>query len=477
MKRSALLLITLLPSLGAFMSAHAAIPTGLKYKTFYDTTKIKFDKLMWFEEIPGKKGNFLIAEQNGKVWTLNAGAGTKNLFMDFPTYSNPGGHEDGLLGLAFHPKFTENRKMYAYYTPGANRTNLAIGEFSADVTLLKATDVPVKILWSAPISGAHNGATVQFGPDGFLYWATGQDHGQLGTAQNMSSPCGKMFRINVDVPGTGGKPYTIPADNPYVNDAGVAAKEIWAHGFRNPMKFSFDKLTGDLWEVEVGQWQFEDVNIVRKGENMGWDVMEGPNCYTWYDEYSTTASCTKTNLTPPVWSIPHIDPENRWLNSGTGGLVYRANTASKFYGVYLFGDICSNQMFGLTQADRKMTEVKELEKAPLGPIHFAVDSDGKLYMAGWYYGWEYVTSRGAGHILLIDHPELSLGASTSLAQGAGNRKQTLSRGVFVKLAGLPVGYHGGVDALGREHRTYTRTSATGNAREAMDATHTPGAVP
>ncbi|MDQ3001548.1 MAG: PQQ-dependent sugar dehydrogenase [Fibrobacterota bacterium] len=460
LKTAALLIL----SLGATMSAHAVIPSGLKYKTFYDTTKIRFDKLMWFEEIPGKKGNFLVAEQNGKVWTLNAGAGTKNLFMDFPTFANAGYHEDGLLGLAFHPKFLENRKMYAFFTPGNNRTLLAIGEFSADATFLKSTDVPVKILWSAPISGAHNGATLQFGPDGFLYWAVGQDHGQVGTAQNMSSPRGKMYRINVDEAGVGGKPYSIPADNPYVNVADVAAKEIWAHGLRNPLKFSFDKVTGDLWAVEVGQWLQEDVHIIRKGENLGWDLMEGSNCYTWSNVHSTTTTCNKTNLTPPVWAIPHLDPENPWLNSGTGGLVYRANPASKFYGMYLFGDFCSNQMFALTQTDRKMTEVKELEKAPLGPIHFAMDADGKMYMAGWYASGEFVTSNGSSQILLIDHPELSLGVPTRVTENPGTRKKSMSRGAFVKLQGLPVGYYGEMDALGREHRTYSRTSASGNAR-------------
>ena len=135
-----------------------------------------------------------------------------------------------------------------------------------------------------------------------------------------------------------------------------------------------------------------------------------------------------------------------------------ANPASKFYGVYLFGDFCSNQMFGLTQTDRKMTEVKELEKAPLGPIHFALDSDGKMYMAGWYGNRQFVYSNGSGQILLIDHPELSLGVPTRLVEGSGHKNKFMARGGFVKLPGLPVGYYGGLDALGRELRSYSGTS-------------------
>ncbi len=468
MKPYSLMALLLVLGIASAARIQAAIPDGLKFKTFYDTTKVRFDGIMWFEEIPGKKGHFLVAEQNGKVWTFNHAAATKTLFMDFPTYSNNNYHEDGLLGMAFHPKFTENRKIYAYYTPGSSRANLAIGEFMADASYLKDSGVPVKNLWTAPVSGGHNGATVQFGPDGFLYWAVGQDHGRHGTAQDMKSPRGKMYRIDVDIPGVDGKAYSIPADNPYVKDDRVPAKEIWAHGFRNPMKFSFDKLTGDLWEVEVGQWYFEDVNIVRKGDNMGWDIMEGTSCYSWADEFTPLSTCNKTSLVPPVWSIPHLDPKNKWLNSGTGGLVYRANPASKFYGVYLFGDFCSKQIFGLTQKDRKMVEVKEYDRAPLGPIHFAADSEGNVYMAGWYHSAEYITAKRASQILVMDHSELQLGVPTAIRKTAEGRAPGNNRGGFVRLPGIPAGYFGGTDALGRAYRTYapsSRSSDHGSTRD------------
>lgn len=442
----------------------AAIPGDLKFKTFYDTTKTRFDKLMWFGEIPTKKGYFLVAEQNGKVWVLNAAASTKSLYMDFPTYSNMNYHEDGLLGFAFHPKFAQNRKIYAYYTPVDKRTDLAIGVMTADETFLKDSGGGVKEIWSSPISLKHNGSTLKFGPDGLLYWAVGQAHAAHGAAQDIKNPRGKMYRIDVDNTDPG-KAYRVPLDNPYVNASNGAAKEIYAHGFRNPMKFDFDALTGDLWEVEVGQWLFEDVNIVKKGDNLGWDIMEGTNCFGWGDETHALATCNKTNLKEPVWAIPHIDPDDKWLNSGTGGMVYRANPQSKYYGTYLFGDFCSRQMFGLTQKEGKMTEIKEIGKAPLGPIHFALGSDGSIYMAGWYYSSTPVTGNGASQILMLDHPELKLGAVVNIIPAQNDRKsKMLAKASFVRLQGMPIGYRSATDEYGREIRSYSLDGArTGNS--------------
>ena len=430
----------------------------MKYKTFYDTTKIKFEGVMWFEEIPGKKGIFLVAEQNGKIWVLNPSegvGGTKTLYMNFPTYSSNSYHEDGLLSMAFHPKFTENHKLYAFYTPSTQRSNLAIGEFLADNTFLKDSGTPGKILWSAPVAGGHDGAQLAFGPDTYLYWAVGQDHGKPGTAQDMTSPRGKMYRVNVDM-AADGKSYSIPTDNPYASSTTIA-KEIWAHGFRNPQKFSFDKLTGDLWEVEVGQWFWEDVNIVRKGENYGWDIMEGVNCYSWANERAPLASCTKTGITPPVWAIAHLDPNNAWLNSGVGGFVYRANANSKLYGVYIFGDFASKQIFAVTQANRKMTAVKEYARAPMGPNHFTVDSEGKAYMAGWYSSSNYFsTSENSCQLLQLDHPDLLMGATPLATKNDRQRfVRTQTASTFVQLPGVPVGYFRALDAKGREYRTYS----------------------
>lgn len=434
LRRRAVIVATLFLAVG---QAFALLPDGLKCKTFYDTSKVHFDGIMWFEEIPGKPGMLLVAEQNGKIWTFNAATAAKTLYMDFPSYAYSGYHEDGLLGLAFHPRFRENRKIYAYYSPAAKRTDLAIGEMIADPTYLKDSGAPVKVIYSMPNMGSHNGSTVAFGPDGFLYWAKGQDHGQTGTAQDLKNTRGKMFRIDVDSPDAG-KAYRIPPGNPFLDRTDGTLKEIWAYGLRNPMKFSFDPLNGDLWEVEVGQWFYEDVNLIHPGDNLGWDIMEGANCYTWSDERTPLPSCNKAKLAEPLWAIPHINPKDAWGNSGTGGLVYRANAASGFYGAYLFGDFCSKQLFALRQKDGKMAEVKEYARLPLGPSHFAVTSDGKVYFSGWYQSSVNLSPDRASQILILDHPDLMLGVA-SLGRNAG-RRVGASRipGVTVRMDGLPI---------------------------------------
>ena len=473
MKFSSILPLLILVTTAVLHSNSSAqqIPADpMKYKTFYDTTKIKFDGVMWFEEIPGKKGYFLVAELNGKVWVLNSTAGdggTKTLYMDFPTYHSTSYREEGLICLAFHPKFTENRKLYAFYTPVNQRSNLAIGEFLADSSFLKDSGMPEKILWSAPIAAGHNGATLTFGPDSYLYWAIGQSGGQKNTSQTLNNPRGKMYRINVDEP-SNGKLYSVPDDNPYAKTSSDALKEIWAYGFRNPQKFTFDALTGDLWEMDVGQWLWENLYIVRKGENYGWDIMEGPSCFNYDSERTPLANCNKTGITQSLWSYPHLDLTNSWVNSGVGGFVYRANSKSKLYGVYIFGDFTSHQMFALTQSDRKMTAVKEYGRAPMGPNHFTVDSDGKAYMVGWYKSTTYFQNIDAScQILQLDHPDLLLGATLSVEPKTKRSISATPRTRnFVQLSGVPVGYYRALDAMGREYRAYSGAKPGGNAHAA-----------
>lgn len=441
----------------------AGLPDGLKCKTFYDTTRVRFDGIMWFEEIPGKPGVFLVAEQNGKLWAFEAATAAKTLFMDFPSFSQTGYHETGLMGLAFHPRFRENRKIYAYYNPSAKRSELQIGEIVADATLLKDSGTPLKVIYAMPNQGSHNGSTVAFGPDGFLYFAKGQDHGMPGTAQDLKSTRGKMFRIDVDHP-EGGKAYRVPSDNPYADGAGGALKEIWAYGLRNPMKFSFDPLNGELWQTEVGQWFFEDVNLIHRGDNLGWDKMEGPNCYSWSDEFKPATGCQKAGLVEPIWSISHANPKDPWGNSGTGGLVYRGNPASGFHGAYFVGDFCSKQMFALRKEGGKLAEAKEYARLPLGPSHFAAASDGKVYFSGWYQSSVYLSQDRSSQILVLDHPDLLLGPSELRRRGPGSAARLAAAGnpgVAVRLDGVPVSFVAVRTASGREARAYF---ADGKAR-------------
>jgi glucose/arabinose dehydrogenase len=210
----------------------------------------------------------------------------------------------------------------------------------------------------------HNGGMVEFGPEGFLYIALG-DGGAGGDpenrGQNLQELLGKLLRIDVDH----GTPYTIPPDNPFVASGG--RPEIYAWGFRNPWRFSFDRLTGQLWAGDVGQNKWEEIDIVQLGGNYGWRVMEGTHCY------DPAIACPTKGL---------IQPVAEYRNDGTrcsiiGGYVYRGAGAPTLYGTYLYGDFCSGEIFGLRGSAQRT-----LLAASLSISSFGQDQSGEVYVVG-----------------------------------------------------------------------------------------------
>jgi putative heme-binding domain-containing protein len=338
----------------------------------------RFNHPCWMGQLPVEPNAFLVCEhETGKVWRLSVGdAEKKTPWGDFSREIRPGG-ATGLLGLAFHPRFRENHKYYIQHQQMVGGRMVArVSEKIASEDFSRDSGRPSKtIIEFACSTDVHAGGGIQFGPDGYLYIGMG-DTGPMGDpeghGQNLRLPLGKMLRIDVNASGESGQAYAIPADNPFKSREG-ARPEVYAYGFREPWRFSFDSLTHDLWVGDVGQDRIEEVDLVRPGENYGWNVYEG------FDLFSTRYRSAANTYVPPVFAY------NRRLgNSVTGGYVYRGGGRnSPFDGVYVCGDYTSKRVWGLKQTDRKLTEIRQLRTSPEPIASFAEDEAGALYLVGY----------------------------------------------------------------------------------------------
>jgi len=341
----------------------------------FNTPENSFKHPVWFGSIPGMADSYLVVEHEmGKIWLLQ-GHGpqqSKTLFLETPR-AEPG--TKGLIVMAFHPTFTENHKYYVVRHANENghaASSVMEGRASADFKTDSGQPLRPIITLHA-VTNVHYGGSLQFGPDGYLYVGmgdTGPQGDPEGHAQNMSLLLGKILRIDVDHPDAG-KGYSIPADNPFVNKPGTCP-EIWAYGLREPWRFSFDPVTHDLWVGDVGQDLYEEVDIVRKGENYGWNVYEG------FERYSNRYRREGETFVPPVFAWTR-----KYGQSSTGGFVYRADPKSSFYGVYIFGDYQQKRIFALTQKDRVLGQVRLIADAPQSVVSFGQDSQGQIYFVGY----------------------------------------------------------------------------------------------
>jgi putative heme-binding domain-containing protein len=333
--------------------------------------------LVWFGQVPGRKDFFLVVHQTGRIWLLEKeGTNTiKTLFADLTqdVFSKRG--PNGLLGLAFHPKLGQNRKYYLKHQVfEEGRICTVVVERVMSAGLRSDSGQPSRRLWKAiSTTQDHSGGCIAFGPDGFLYIGmgdTGPQEDPQGHGQDLSTQLGKMLRIDVDHTSPG-REYAIPGDNPFRGIAG-ACPEIWAYGFREPWRFSFDSTTGDLWVGDVGQDRVEEVGIVRRGENHGWNVYEG------FEPFSNRYRKEGSNYIAPVFAY-----HRKYGNSITGGYVYRGDKDSPFYGVYVCGDYTSHRIFGIKQKDRQLQVVRQIGAAPQGIASFGEDEAGNLYVVGY----------------------------------------------------------------------------------------------
>jgi putative heme-binding domain-containing protein len=320
-----------------------------------------------FHQVPGSPSVFLVLHQKGVIWSVEkTPAGEKKAgFADLVGEVFYERGPNGLLDVAFHPKFRENRKYYLKYQvfeEGKVATIIVEKEFAANFRSDSGRPAR-RLLKIESVAEDHSGGCLQFGPDGYLYIVmgdTGPHHDPHGHAQ----------RIDVDRT-QGELAYAIPADNPFVGRAD-ARPEIWAYGFRNPWRFCFDSLTGDLWLADVGQDREEEVAIVRRGENHGWNVYEG------FEAFSNQYRVEGRTFTPPVFAY-----RRKYGVSITGGYVYREDPKSSFYGVYVFGDFASKRMFGVRQENGRLSAVRQLGTLPEGLVSFGMDEAGRIYAVGY----------------------------------------------------------------------------------------------
>jgi glucose/arabinose dehydrogenase len=312
-----------------------------------------------------------VAEKPGRVRLIDGGRLDPEPILDIRDRVESRANERGLLGLAFHPDYAANGLLVVGYTAKSPEGRVTYSSFrsAADGRSVDPATERIILSFDHP-RGNHNGGHVAFGPDGYLYLGTG-DGGGGGdpdrNGQNGATLLGKMLRIDPD----GGSPYAVPNQNPFVGDDGVR-DEIWALGLRNPWRYSFDRLTGDLFIGDVGQNEVEEIDYQpaasRGGENYGWSVMEGSRCYRPTD-------CDRDGLTLPVVEYGHDEG-----CSVTGGYVYRGSRFPALFGTYFFADYCSNTIWGAWRGESGGWTRAPVGRGSGGIQAFGEDDDGELYV-------------------------------------------------------------------------------------------------
>lgn len=302
--------------------------------------------------------------------------------------------ERGLLGLALHPNFPEDNRVFLGYTADDGGVVSRVSSFELLDGVIDGDSEIVLVQTPQPYNN-HNGGHVAFGPDGYLYAGLG-DGGRggdpEGNGQNKQTLLGAILRIDVDDVDDD-LPYAIPDDNPFAESGGLP--EIYAYGFRNPWRFEFDFETNELWAGDVGQALWEDVHIVEKGGNHGWNVWEGKECYP-----PSVSDCPSDGFVEPVHVYAH--PSEDDSRSITGGFVYRGSAMPELVGQYLFGDYVTGEIWKLARVDGDV-EVERLIQSDAQISSFAQDEAGELYVLDY----------GQGRVLRIEAGE---GASNSLPE-------------------------------------------------------------
>ena len=322
-------------------------------------------------------GRLFVVEKGGTIRTLPGAAGGE-LFLDIADRVGSSGSEQGLLGLAFHPRFRENGHFYVNYTDRNGDTVIARYTTAPDRRSADAASERRLIFQDQPAAN-HNGGMLVFGPDGYLYVGLGDGGGGndvFRNAQNRGSLLGKLLRLDVDR----GDPYAIPPDNPFVGDR-AARPEVWAYGLRNPWRFSFDRATADLYIADVGQNRYEWVHYQPAGrgagQDYGWPTLEGSHCL-----YANT--CDRSGRPVPVAEYDHS------LGCTiVGGYVYRGARQPLLQGAYLFGDYCSGRIWGLGRDGAGRWVSTELLKANAAISSFGEDEAGELYLTDLRRGGVY----------------------------------------------------------------------------------------
>ena len=316
-------------------------------------------------------GDIFIVEKAGKILLVKGGKVQTQPFLDITSRVGSSSTEQGLLSVAFHPKYASNGYLFVDYTDTNGDTVVARFTASSDRNSADPNSFK-KILGISQPYANHNGGQLAFGPDGMLWIGAGDGGSEgdpNGNGQKTTTLLGKILRIDVDH----GDPYSIPPSNPFAN--GKKGKpEIWAYGLRNPWRFSFDRSTHDLYIGDVGQSQWEEIDFVssdlKPGLNFGWKTMEGSHCY------QPSKNCNTSGLTMPVAEYSHA-PGNCAV---TGGYVYRGSQYPSIDGAYFFTDYCSGTIWALTRDASGKWSQTQVAQGKAGYSSFGQDGNGELYI-------------------------------------------------------------------------------------------------
>jgi len=357
-------------------------------------------KSLYITQPNNEKNLLFVLNQKGKIFVLKDEKLLKVPFLDITDIvhgSLTPGSEEGLLGLAFHPNYSQNGYFYVNYINKNDSSIVSRFSASSNPEIADASSEKIILKIKQPF-GNHNGGHLAFGPkDNMLYigFGDGGKHGDpYNNSQNLNTLLGSILRIDVDK----GDPYSIPKDNPFYGQKNKRG-EIFCYGLRNPWRFSFDRITNDLLIGDVGQNKWEEINWdtwdEAKGANYGWKIMEADHCFD-PEEF-----CDTLGLTMPIHEYPNnaaymrilmgMDESEATGCSVTGGYVFRGNKTSSFYGTYIFGDYCTGRIWAFKKQKNKMIGFqnirKELKKTskdlPLFISSFGEDSSGELYVVDY----------------------------------------------------------------------------------------------
>tara|TARA_B100000315_G_scaffold255341_1_gene298477 strand:- start:3070 stop:4143 length:1074 start_codon:yes stop_codon:yes gene_type:complete len=346
---------------------------------------LTFRRLTNLVQPDGGGDRIFVSEQGGQVRVFpdRQQAAESQVFLDIGDRVRNKDNEEGLLGLAFDPRFGESGHFYVYYSASSPRRSV-ISRFSVSAEEPGAADADTElVIMEIPQPyGNHNGGQLAFGPDGYLYIGLG-DGGKggdpHGNGQDPGTLLGSILRI--DVAGASEQPrYRIPPDNPFAGVDG-ARGEVWAYGLRNPWRFSFDPQDGLIWAGDVGQNTWEEINQVQKGQNYGWNVMEGAHCF------SPRTDCEGAGLEPPL--IEYSSDEGC---SVIGGYVYQGSRLPTLAGAYVYGDYCAGSVWGLRHDGSSVTERVLLVDSGVLITSFGRDRTGNLYILSRTSGIYRLTS-------------------------------------------------------------------------------------
>ena len=333
------------------------------------------DQLTFPVDLASPPGNsrLFVVEKAGRIRIIENGTLLAPAFLDISAQVSSNG-ERGLLGLAFDPDYETTGRFVVNYTDLAGDTHIAAFTVSSgDANRADPASEELILRVDQPFEN-HNGGQVAFGPDAYLYIALGDGGGSgdpMANGQSLTTLLGKLLRIDLN----GGSPYGIPSANPF-SAVAAARSEIWSYGLRNPWRFTFDRLTGDLYIADVGQGEREEIDVglaadgAGRGANYGWDIMEGDACF------EPASGCDRTGLILPVLQYDHSEG-----CSVTGGHVYRGSAIPALQGTYFYSDFCSGWVRSFRLSSGAVAEEREWPALQAGNVtSFGQDDAGELYI-------------------------------------------------------------------------------------------------